>query len=128
MTKQMIYDIETFTPFQQSMIRAMEPGGMKAGEMMVMTAGRQTGKIGVAYQRLWQEIMEQPIKIHWQKLPGRKLKAYTDGTGRGLRDHDMDEVQQWIWTNMPSAKRLSFDMWLFKEDKHITMFLMKWSS
>jgi hypothetical protein len=125
----MIYDIETFAPFQKSMIRAMQPGGMKPGEMIVMTSGRQQGKSSVvAYQRLWEEIMNQPIKIHWQKLPGRKLKAYTDGSGRGLRDHDMDEVQQWIWTNMPSAKRLSFDMWLFKEDKHITMFLMKWSS
>jgi DNA topoisomerase IB len=124
----MIYDIETFTPFQQSMITAMENAKYKGRGVIQMT-GRQSGKSSVvAYQRLWQAIMEQPVKIHWQKLPGRKLKAYTDGTGRGLRDHDMDEVQQWIWTNMPSAKRLSFDMWLFKEDKHITMFLMKWSS
>jgi len=130
-----VFDIETLPlpyplhPYQQSLVTAMTTGGMKHGEMMVMSAGRQTGKSAlVAYQRIWQTIMDQPVKIQWQKLPGRKLKAYTDGTGRGLRDNDMDEVQQWIWTNISSAKRLSFDMWLFKEDKHVTMFLMRWTS
>jgi hypothetical protein len=74
-------------------------------------------------------MMNLPIQIQWQKLPGRKLKAYTEGSSpRGLRENDMDEVQKWLWTNIPSAKRLSVDMWLFKEDKHITMFFMKWSS
>ena len=70
--------------------------------------------------------------IRWQHLPGRKLKAYAEvgprGFERGLRDGDMDEIQNWIWTNIPSAKRLSFDMWIFKEDKHVTMFLLRWSS
>jgi len=74
--------------------------------------------------------MDKPPIIRWQQLPGRKLKAYAEvgprGFERGLRDTDMDEVQQWIWQYIPSAKRLSFDMWLFKEDKHITMFLLRW--
>ena len=74
---------------------------------------------------------KQPI-IRWQQLPGRKLKAYAEvgprGFERGLRDSDMDEIQNWIWTNIPSAKRLAFDMWIFKEDKHVTMFLLRWSS
>lgn len=124
MTEQVIFDIECMQGWQKDLVT-----GMRTGEMTILMAGRQTGKSQmVAYQRLWEDMMTRPVKILWQKLPGRKLKAYTDGTGRGLRDNDMDEVQQWIWTNIPSAKRLSFDMWLFKEDKHVTMFLMRWTS
>jgi len=116
-------------PFQQKLLIDIESGGVKPGELMVMMSGRQQGKSKIMqYATLWNDIMDKPVELLWQKLPGRKLKAYTDGTGRGLRDQDMDEVQQWLWTNIPTAKRLSFDMWLFKEDKHITMFLMKWSS
>ncbi len=98
----------------------------------VMAYGRQHGKSELQkYMRIWNSVMDRPVKILWQQLPGRKLKAYVGvqprGFERGLRDGDMDEVQNWIWTNIPSAKRLSFDMWLFKEDKHITMFLLRWS-
>ena len=99
-----------------------------------MVASRQTGKsvLRQQYAQLWNAIMDKPPIIRWQQLPGRKLKAYAEvgprGFERGLRDSDMDEVQQWLWTNIPTAKRLAFDMWIFKEDKHITLFLMRWSS
>lgn len=101
------------------------------GRGLTMLTGRGTGKSMYAqYAQLWNAIMDKPPIIRWQKLPGRKLKAYAEvgprGFERGLRDTDMDEVQQWIWQCIPSAKRLSFDMWLFKEDKHITMFLLRW--
>jgi hypothetical protein len=130
-------DIESFTgtdlhDYQKILVSTIAAGGMKPGEMMVMSAGRQTGKsmLNAMYGKMWNSIfMDQPAQIQWQKLPGKKIKAFTDGNSpRGLRDSDMDEVQKWLWTNIPSAKRLSFDMWLFKEDKHITMFLMRWTS
>lgn len=103
------------------------------GRGLVQLTGRGVGKSELQkYMNIWNSVMDRPVKISWQQLPGRKLKAYVDvqprGFERGLRDGDMDEVQNWVWTNIPSAKRLSFDMWLFKEDKHITMFLMRWSS
>ncbi len=103
------------------------------GRGVVQLTGRQHGKSVVnQYMNMWNAVMNKPPIIRWQQLPGRKLKAYAEvgprGFERGLRDSDMDEVQQWIWTNIPSAKRLSFDMWLFKEDKHVTMFLLRWSS
>jgi hypothetical protein len=92
----------------------------------------QSVKLSVPMMRASAKAESSTPKISWQQLPGRKLKAYVDvqprGFERGLRDSDMDEVQQWIWTNIPTAKRLSFDMWLFKQDKHVTMFLLKWSS
>ena len=101
------------------------------GRGLVQLTGRQTGKSHFSsWINIWNAVMDKPAKIRWQQLPGRKLKAYVEyGSStyeRGLRDSDMDEVQAWIWECIPSAKRLSFDMWLFKEDKHITMFLMKW--
>jgi len=99
----------------------------------IISYGRQIGKSHVKqYIDTWHTIMNKSPIIRWQQLPGRKLKAYAEvgprGFERGLRDGDMDEVQQWLWTNIPSAKRLSFDMWIFKEDKHVTMFLLRWSS
>jgi predicted chitinase len=102
------------------------------GRGVVQLTGRQHGKSVVnQYMNTWYDIMSKPPTIRWQQLPGRKLKAYAEvgprGFERGLRDGDMDEIQNWIWTNIPSAKRLAFDMWIFKEDKHITMFLMRWS-
>jgi hypothetical protein len=101
------------------------------GRGLVQLTGRQIGKS--VYANLWNSFMDAyKPKIKWQQLPGRKLKAYAEigprGFERGLRDGDMDEIQNWIWTNIPTAKRLAFDMWIFKEDKHITMFLMRWSS
>ena len=96
------------------------------GTLQLTMSGRRMGKS--TYANLWTAIMDKPLVIVWQQLPGRKLKAQVTDTSRGLRDHDMDEVQKWIWECIPSAKRLSFDMWLFKEDKHVTMFLMRWTS
>jgi len=115
--------------FQRKLLIDIESGGIKPGEMMIISAGRGTGKstFNAMYGKLWNDIMDKPLVMRWQQLPGRKVKAHITDTSRGLRDADMDEVQKWIWTNIPTAKRLSFDMWLFKEDKHITMFLMKWS-
>ena len=71
-------------------------------------------------------------KIKWQRLPGLKLQAYTDdvaprGYERGLNESDMDPVQAWT-TECNCGKRMSFNVWKFKNEKHITMFLMKWSS
>jgi len=103
------------------------------GRGVVQLTGRQLGKSVVnQHMNIWNAVMDKQPIIRWQQLPGRKLKAYAEvgprGFERGLRDSDMDEIQNWIWTNIPSAKRLAFDMWLFKEDKHITMFLLRWSS
>jgi hypothetical protein len=103
------------------------------GRGLVQLTGRQHGKTELQkYMNIWNSVMDKAPIIRWQQLPGRKLKAYAEvgprGFERGLRDGDMDEIQNWIWTNIPTAKRLSFDMWIFKEDKHVTMFLLRWSS
>jgi len=71
-------------------------------------------------------------KIKWQRLPGLRLQAYTDdvaprGFERGLNETDMDPVQTWT-EECNCGTRMSFNVWKFKNEKHITMFLMKWSS
>jgi hypothetical protein len=70
-------------------------------------------------------------KIKWQRLPGLKLQAYTDevaprGFERGLREADMDPVQAWT-DECRCGTRMSFNVWKFKNEKQITMFLIRWS-
>lgn len=50
-------------PYQEALITAIQNGGFKRGEMMIMSAGRQTGKsmLNAAYSRLWNDIYQQPV-------------------------------------------------------------------
>jgi hypothetical protein len=104
------------------------------GRGLVQLTGRQAGKSTVAaYAALWNAIMSHNFKpkIKWQRLPGLKLQAYTDdvaprGYERGLNESDMDPVQVWT-TECNCGTRMSFNVWKFKSEKHITMFLLKWS-
>ena len=80
----------------------------------------------------WLLAQHQPPKIKWQRLPGLKLQAYVDeiqprGFERGLRETDMDPVQDWS-TWCKCGTRMSFNVWKFKSEKQITMFLIKWTS
>jgi hypothetical protein len=78
---------------------------------------------------------KQRPKIIWQQLPGRKLKATWNpeqGPGpRGLemfgfKEEDMDPIQKWC-QDSNCGNRISFDMFQFTSDKHVTMFLLRWS-
>jgi len=81
----------------------------------------------------WLLAQHQPPRIKWQPLPGLKLQAYVDDIrpenrpGRGLREEDMDPVQAWC-EECGCGVRMSFNVWLFKNEKQITMFLIRWSS
>ena len=98
----------------------------------VIAHGRQMGKSHVAdILKSFYDRMAFTPKIKWQRLPGLKLQAYTDDVGprgfeRGLNESDMDPVQAWS-TECRCGVRMSFNMWQFKSEKHITMFLMKWA-
>ena len=77
-------------------------------------------------------MMHTLLKIKWQRLPGLKLQAYVDdvaprGFERGLNESDMDPIQAWS-TECNCGTRMSFNVWKFKSEKHITMFLIKWAS
>jgi len=96
-----------------------------------MAQGRQAGKSALI--NFWNAMRNtHSPKIKWQRLPGLKLQAYTDdvaprGFERGLNESDMDPVQAWS-INCRCGERMSFNVWQFKSEKHITMFLMKWAS
>jgi hypothetical protein len=103
------------------------------GRGLVQLTGRRAGKSHVSqYLNQWMSIMRpHPVKLAWRELPGNKLQAYVDPTGTlsiwGLREEDLEPVQEWSVT-CNCGKRMSFDLWQFKSRKHMTMFLMKWSS
>ena len=50
-------------PYQEALITAIQNGGIKCGEMMIMSSGRQTGKsvLNAAYGRLFNDIYYQPL-------------------------------------------------------------------
>jgi hypothetical protein len=99
------------------------------GLLQVTGYGSNVGKSSLL--KLWKEHDKlKPVKIIWHRLPGRKLKATWEvqprGREHGLNEDDMLPIQEWVEANLKGSKRISFDTWLFKNDKHITMFLMMW--
>ena len=105
------------------------------GRGLVQFTGRQMGKSYVnSLLQNWYTSMRETYKpkINWQRLPGLKLQAYVDdiqprGFERGLRETDMDPIHAWS-AECNCGTRMSFNVWKFKNEKHITMFLMKWAS
>ena len=95
--------------------------------------GRQMGKSQLSdiLKNFYKTMSYTPV-VKWQELPGLKLQAYVDdiqprGFERGLREDDMDPVQAWC-EQSNCGKRISFNIWQFKSRKHMTMFLIRWSS
>jgi hypothetical protein len=104
---------------------------METGEMNFIIASRGMGKSSLL--KLWKEHDNmKPVKIIWHTLPGRKLKATWQvqprGREHGLNESDMEPIEAWLRENIPTSRRISFDTWLFKQDKHVTMFLLRWSA
>jgi hypothetical protein len=71
------------------------------------------------------------MKIVWQRLPGHYLRArceypYGAVTTTGLRDTDMDPVQDWCVANK-CGRRTAFDTFKFRDERELAFFLLKWS-
>jgi hypothetical protein len=106
----------------------------KPNAQVVISHGRQMGKSYVnSLLQSWYKTMREQYtpKIKWQRLPGLKLQAYTDDVGprgfeRGLNESDMDPIQAWS-EECRCGVRMSFNVWKFKNEKQITMFLIRWS-
>ena len=104
------------------------------GRGLIQFTGRQMGKSYVdSLLKNWYASMREQYKpkIKWQRLPGLKLQAYTDdvaprGFERGLNETDMDPIQAWS-TECRCGTRMSFNVWKFKNEKQITIFLIRWS-
>jgi len=107
--------------------------GIHPGPLMVVSSGRQMGKsyVNNLLRHYYANMMPTPT-IKWQRLPGLKLQAFVDEIGargfeRGLRESDMDPIQEWT-EECNCGKRMSFNVWQFKTEKQITMFLIKWAA
>ena len=107
----------------------------KPNARVVISHGRQMGKsyVDSLLKNFYAHMREQyKPKIKWQRLPGLKLQAYVDDVrpenrpGRGLQETDMDPIQAWT-EECRCGVRMSFNVWLFKNEKQITMFLIRWS-
>ena len=106
---------------------------MTRPKQTIISHGRQMGKSQVndLIRHFYANMAPMP-KIKWQRLPGLKLQAYTDevaprGFERGLNESDMDPVQAWT-DECNCGVRMSFNVWKFKSEKQITLFLIRWSS
>jgi len=103
------------------------------GRGIVQLTGRQMGKsyVNDLLKNWYANMRPQLVKISWRELPGNKLQAYVDPEATiqvwGLREEHMDPIQEWS-VECNCGKRISFDTWQFTSRKHITMFLMKWTS
>ena len=63
MTK-VLYDIEAMLPWQQNIFDQITASGFKPGQLMVISAGRQTGKsmfTQQAIERLMRDLNSQPV-------------------------------------------------------------------
>ncbi len=117
-------------PFQKNVLDKI-----RLGETPIIGIGRNMGKsyVNSLINNYYAAMQERYTpKIKWQRLPGLKLQAYVDEIGprgfeRGLRETDMDPVQSWT-EECRCGTRMSFNVWKFKTEKQITMFLIKWSN
>ena len=77
-------------------------------------------------------IDDRLMKIVWQRDTEKSLVlyarlSYDHGpiTQTGLRDHDLDPVQEWCMHNR-CGRRTSFEQFRFRNEAEVTMFLLKW--
>ena len=101
---------------------------IKPRAQAVISHGRQMGKSYVnSLMQNWYKSMQtgyQP-KIKWTRK-GLTLIASTDEFEPGLREVDIDPIQNWC-VECKCGTRTSFDTFKFTSPKQITMFLIKWS-
>jgi hypothetical protein len=132
-------DYPELLPWQEDVLTKFQ-GGIKAGEMLVMTAGRQTGKsvYNQAMQRMMDDLVDRPIE---------ELRCST-GTVFGKRYLTVEPVggnwiamEKWcsdafgaassIWDTMkadgePGRWYMNDRKFWFLDEKDRTMFLLKW--
>jgi len=69
------------------------------------------------------------MKFEWAPIKPRMLQAQLivlpRGMALGMSERDMDPVQKWCEEHR-CGTRMSFDIFKFKTDADITMFLLKW--
>ena len=75
--------------------------------------------------------MSNQYKIHWERhdrRPGVWLKITSESfeVTHSTLDESLDEVGRWCRDNR-CGQRKSYDLWQFKNETEMTMFLLRWS-
>ena len=65
-------------------------------------------------------------KIYWHRREHKKSIRVTAQTTGGLRNTDMDPIQNWCVENRCGV-RISFDMFEFRNEDELAFFLLRWS-
>jgi hypothetical protein len=76
---------------------------------------------------------DRSMKIVWERDTEKSLILYArisydhgPVTRTGLRDYDLDPIQEWCVHNR-CGRRTSFEQFRFRNEQEVTMFLLKWS-
>ena len=78
-----------------------------------------------------QRMIDSRRRIQWHPGPRRhSLRAHTEiqpgGWEIGISEADMDPVQAWCQQH-DCGRRLSFDIFQFRDQQEITLFLLRWA-
>jgi hypothetical protein len=130
----------TLQPWQQTILADIESYGSKAGEIMVMTAGRNVGKSLMnqqAIDRLMRDLNSRPIEelvLREQRFLGARFYTVEPIGG------NWQEMYEWSksvfgtvsdpWDfKIPSLGRWYANdrMFWFRNERDRTMFIMRWS-
>ena len=70
---------------------------------------------------VWERVFETYPLILYARI------AYDHGpvTQTGLRDHDLDPIQDWCVANRCGV-RTAFDTFKFRNERELSIFLLKW--
>lgn len=129
-------------PWQEKLLTTIESGGFKPAEMVIMMAGRQTGKsiVSAMYKRLMDDIKNRPVeevvlgerRVHgaryytaepiggnWLDMETWAMDTY-GGPGEFWSQHDF------AWPECPRWFMNDRKFW-FRNEKDRTLFIMRWS-
>lgn len=130
---------EGIYPFQQALYQKVMAGGFKHGELLVLAAGRQTGKstLNQYYGKLFNNNLCKEILLPMKPAPKYKFgraKWYEADLWNSI--HEMSEVREWCvrqfgpqdrnpdawsrWTNNLNS------MYRFRDAKDYEWFLLRW--
>ena len=94
------------------------------GRNLISTAASQSGRNFFLPSLInFMQQLNKNKKITWNQ--GKKKNSLVAVSEHGLNEKDIDPIQQWCKEHN-CGQRLSFDTFQFKEEKEISMFLLKW--
>ncbi len=130
-------------PWQQNIFDKIVSGGVKPGEMMIMSAGRRVGKSALtaqAIERLMRDINSRPVEelvLSESKLHGACYYCVEPVGGNWLdmqawvtevfgEPGDVWPMHDFTWPEVPRWVQNHRKFW-FRNERDRTVFILKWS-